>query len=153
MVIKCQRCNEYLYVHLWPHHRSLHKALDLFGYTGKNIVLCFSFIYSLYPPSLIFTEKGQLKDLTELTERRLRLLGKPIPIKSKANTTSSKQTVVSPPHPSPQPSPQKAVLVDQMFDILRLGLIEEYQVLLMQKVSASIPIMDDRIGALLFNIM
>lgn len=35
LVIKCQRCNEYLYVHLWPHHRSVHRALDLFGYAGK----------------------------------------------------------------------------------------------------------------------
>ena len=49
----------------------------------------------------------------------------------------------------PQPFPQKAAFVDRMFDVLRLGLLEDYHILLMQKVAASIPFMDDRIGVLM----
>lgn len=107
--------------------------------------MLFCLVRSLHYQSPLFADKGQLKNLEELTERRLRLLGKPISTKSKPTSSSSKPKPVE---ALPQPSAQKAELVDRMFDFLRLGLLEDYHVLLMQKVTASIPIMDDRVGEL-----
>ena len=96
--------------------------------------------------AFIYADKGQLKDISELTERRLRLLGKPIPTKLKPSRKTS--SIPVPAEAPPKPCPQKAALVDRMFDVLRLGLLEDYHILLMQKVAASIPLMDDRIGVL-----